>query len=165
MDRATPHGIYTKVVMEFQKLLKVIEMDQRKDGLQRRRKITLHSLRRHAKTVISTQVGQDYSEWFLGHSKSPYWTMKETQRREIYVTKIVKYLTFLDYSHLETDTKNAQDTLAEKDKIKRKYLEEWVEAVAEDGRFGKWVWDIAFEQSDVRGIVNKCMHQSQSNSL
>ena len=24
------------------------------------------------KTVISNQTNQDYSEWFLGHSKSPY---------------------------------------------------------------------------------------------
>jgi integrase len=116
MDRATPHGIYQRVVMEFQKLLKVVEMDQRKDGLQRRRKITLHSLRRHTKTIISTQVGQDYSEWFLGHAKSPYWTMKEAQKSEIYATRIMKHLTFLDYSQLEVEGKNIGSRLSEKDK-------------------------------------------------
>lgn len=115
-NTVTPHGIYVKVVMEFQKLLKVVEMDERKEGLQRRRKITLHSLRRHAKTIISTQVGQDYSEWFLGHSKSPYWTMKESARKEIYVNKIMSHLTFLDYSSLENDSKNVETRLIEKEK-------------------------------------------------
>ena len=73
-------------------------------------------MRRHAKTVISDQVGQDYSEWFLGHAKSPYWTMKEAKRREIYATKIMKYLTFLDYSTLETTGKNIEAKLNEKDR-------------------------------------------------
>jgi hypothetical protein len=36
----------------------------------------------HAKSVISNQVNQDYPEWFLGHSKSPYYTLKESERRE-----------------------------------------------------------------------------------
>lgn len=77
-------------------------MDERKEGgLGKRRKITLHSLRRFVKTVISDQVGQDYSEWFLGHSKSPYYTKKEINKREIYATKCMKYLTFLDYTTLE----------------------------------------------------------------
>ena len=53
-------------------------MDQRKEsGV--RRKITLHSFRRWVKTVIATQTNTDYSEYFLGHSKSPYWTMKEPE--------------------------------------------------------------------------------------
>src|SRR4029079_2433576 len=77
---------------------------------------TLHSFRRFVKTVISNQVGQDYSEWFLGHSKSPYWTLKEVGRREIYTTKCMKYLTFLDYSTLEITGKNIESKLLEKDK-------------------------------------------------
>ena len=46
-------------------------------------------------------AGKDYAEWFLGHSKSPYYTKKESERREIYATKCMKYLIFLDYSILE----------------------------------------------------------------
>ena len=64
-----PQSFYPKVVLEFQKLLKVVNMDERKEGM-RRRKVTLHSFRRFCKSVISNQVNQDYSEWFLGHSKS-----------------------------------------------------------------------------------------------
>jgi hypothetical protein len=46
---------------------------------------------------------------------------------------------------------------SEKDKTKREYLDEWVKAVNEDGRFGGWTWDIAFTPSDVRGVISKIM--------
>jgi 7,8-dihydro-6-hydroxymethylpterin-pyrophosphokinase len=82
----------------------------------KRRKITLHSFRRFAKTVISDQTNQDYSEWFLGHSKSPYYTKKELDRREIYANKCMKYLTFLDYSTLEATGKSIEAKLQQKDK-------------------------------------------------
>lgn len=73
-NKANPKNIYFRIIHEFEKLLSVAGMDERKeDGLRRRRKITLHSFRRFVKTVISDQVGQDYSEWFLGHAKSPYY--------------------------------------------------------------------------------------------
>jgi hypothetical protein len=49
--------------------------------------------------VISDEVGGDYSERFLGHNGSVYYT--ESERREIYLTKCMKYLTFLDYIALE----------------------------------------------------------------
>jgi integrase len=81
---------YIKLFKEFGKLLKVTGMAERKEnGIQKRRKITLHSLRRFVKTVISDQTNQDYSEWFLGHNKSPYYTKKELERREIYATKCI----------------------------------------------------------------------------
>ena len=89
--------------------------DKKIEGIQKRKKITIHSLRRHAKTVISNQVGTDYSEWFLGHAKSPYWTLKEEAKREIYAIKIMKYLTFLDYQTLETTGKNIEKKLVEKE--------------------------------------------------
>jgi integrase len=124
-----PRCLYIKIVNEFQKLLSVAKMDERKeDGLGRRRRITLHSLRRFVKTVISDQVGQDYSEWFLGHAKSPYYTKKEIDRREIYATKCIKYLTFLDYSILEARGKSIEAKLREKDQeidlMKEKYESE-----------------------------------------
>ncbi len=106
--------LYNKLTQEFNRILLVVGLDQRKEGMQRR-KITLHSFRRSAKTVISDQVGQDYSEWFLGHSKSPYYTRKEQGRREIYATKCMKYLTFLDYTTLDARGKNIETKLQEKD--------------------------------------------------
>jgi hypothetical protein len=98
-------------------MLIIVEMDERKEGgKQKRRKITLHSFRRFTKSVISDQVNQDYSEWFLGHSKSPYYTKKEHERREIYATRCMKYLTFLDYSTLEARGKSIDANLQEKEK-------------------------------------------------
>lgn len=76
----------------------------------------LHSFRRFVKTVISDQVNQDYSEWFLGHNKSPYYTKKEPDRREIYASRCMKYMTFLDYTTLEATGKNIEAKLQEKDK-------------------------------------------------
>ena len=117
-NEPNPNGIYIKVITEFQKLLAVSGMDDRKEGIgiQKRRKITLHSFRRFVKTVISDQTNQDYSEWFLGHNKSPYYTKKEAERREIYATKCMKYLTFLDYTTLEATGKNIEAKLTEKER-------------------------------------------------
>ncbi|HEY7082651.1 MAG TPA: tyrosine-type recombinase/integrase [Nitrososphaeraceae archaeon] len=113
----TPHGLYFKLLIEFQKLLTIVGLDKRKeDGVQKRRKITLHSFRRFVKTVVSDQTNQDYSEWFLGHNKSPYYTKKENDRRQLYATKCMKYLTFLDYSTIEATGKNIEAKLSEKEK-------------------------------------------------
>jgi integrase len=114
-QQANPEMIYIKITKEFNSILKTVKMDERKERMLRR-KITLHSLRRYVKTVISNVVSQDYSEWFLGHAKSRYWTMKEPQRREIYATKCMKYLTFLDYSGLEATGKNVEAKLEQKDR-------------------------------------------------
>jgi integrase len=112
-----PNVIYIKICTEFQKLLVVAGLNERKEnGIHKRRKITLHSFRRFVKTVISDQTNQDYSEWFLGHSKSPYYTKKEPDRREIYATKCMKYLIFLDYTTLEATGKNIETKLSEKEK-------------------------------------------------
>src|ERR687885_2840893 len=111
-----PATLYVKVITEFEKLLSVVGLDERKEGKLRRRKITLHSFRRFVKTVISDQTNTDYSEWFLGHNKSPYYTKKEPERREIYATKCMKYLTFLDYTTLEATGKNIEAKLSEKER-------------------------------------------------
>ncbi len=113
-NEPNPNYLYIKVMVEFEKLLTIVGMAERKEGMQRR-KITLHSLRRFCKSVISNQVNQDYSEWFLGHSKSPYYTIKESEKRVIYTTKCMKYLTFLDYTTLEATGKNIEAKLQEKD--------------------------------------------------
>jgi integrase len=109
-----PSGLYVKIAIQFSNLLKIVGLDERKEGSGKRRKITLHSFRRFTKSVISDQVNQDYSEWFLGHAKSPYYTKKEPERRETYATKCMKYLTFLDYTTLEARGKSFEANLLEK---------------------------------------------------
>ena len=122
--KSRPEILYIKIGTEFTKVLKAAGLDESKEGM-RRRKITLHSLRLFVKTVISDQVGGDYSEWFLGHNGSVYYTKKESERREIYLTRCMKYLTFLDYSALEATGKSIEAKLSEKDRemrvIKEKY--------------------------------------------
>jgi len=122
--KSKPEILYVKMGAEFIKVLRTAGLDARKEGM-RRRKITLHSLRRFVKTVISDEVGGDYSEWFLGHNGSVYYTKKELERREIYLTKCMKYLTFLDYVALEARGKSIEAKMSEKDRemhaMKEKY--------------------------------------------
>src|SRR5215210_9034603 len=104
---------YYKIVVEFGKL-EVMGIDGRKEN-SLRRKITLHSFRRFVKSVISDSVNQDYSEWFLGHRKSPYYVKKEHELREIYKSKCMHHLTFLDYdAALESGGRTAEMKLQEK---------------------------------------------------
>ena len=57
--------------------------------------ITLHSFRRFVKTTISDLGYADFSEWFIGHSGSTYWTKKDSEKAEIF-RRIEPYLTFLN---------------------------------------------------------------------
>lgn len=109
----TPLTIYNKLVQQFHNLLDTTDFGQRKDGMQRRQ-ITFHSFRRYVKTTISDSLaGSDYSEWFLGHSKSTYYVSKPEVRAEIYKTKVMKYLTFLEYSMLEATGKSLEARMVE----------------------------------------------------
>jgi integrase len=108
-------SLYVKLLKELEKVLRLAGLDETKEGMNRR-KISFHSLRRHAKSVISTQVSSDYSEFLLGHRHSPYWTIKETERKEIYTKKCMPYLTFLDYTALENTGKDIESKLEQKDK-------------------------------------------------
>ena len=108
-------SVYSRVLHEFNNVLKIVGMDERKEGMNRR-KITFHSFRRHLKGVLSNQVNTDYSEWFLGHNKSPYYTLKQEQRREIYLQQCMKWLTFLDFSLLQKTSKNIESKLEDKEK-------------------------------------------------
>ncbi|CAN5456320.1 hypothetical protein BH18THE2_BH18THE2_21070 [soil metagenome] len=114
VNQANPVHLYIKIATEFEKLLSIAGLDERKEGM-KRRKITLHSLRRFTKTVISNQAGQDFSELILGHKKSVYYVIREQEKREIYATKCMKYLTFLDYITLEATGKNIEAKLTEKE--------------------------------------------------
>lgn len=38
---------------------------------------------------------------------------------------------------------------------KRRYLDEWINVVNEDGNYGTWVWDVAFSPFNVQAIINK----------
>ena len=109
-----PNRLYMEVRNDFNKVLEVTGLQERKDGM-KRRKITLHSFRRFTKSVVSDNAGKDYSEWLIGHAKSPYYTKKIAEKMEIYKQLCMKQLTILDYSALKTHSKNIDVKLAEKD--------------------------------------------------
>ncbi|MGH9974759.1 MAG: tyrosine-type recombinase/integrase [Nitrososphaeraceae archaeon] len=113
-ENVTPQSLYTKILLQFQKLLEVSGFNERKEGM-KRRKITLHSFRRFVKTTLSDCVGKEYSEWYLGHAKSGYYVSKPEVRAITYAEKAMKYLTFLDYSSLEATGKNIESKLSEKE--------------------------------------------------
>lgn len=41
----------------------------------------------------------------------------------------------------------------EQDRVKRRFLAEWVEAVNNQGGFGRWSWDVATEPGEIRDIL------------
>jgi hypothetical protein len=70
-----------------------------------------------------------------GYNGSVYYTKKESERREIYLTKCMKYLTFLDYTILEARGKSIEAKLSEKDlemqAMKQKYDQD-LQAIREE---------------------------------
>jgi len=54
-----------------------------------------------------------------------------------------------------------QDSL--KDRTKRSFLNEWVEAVNQHGGFGKWTWALSKDPTDVQGIIHKMMGDENTN--
>jgi hypothetical protein len=93
-EAPNPDFLYADFSKSFAKTLDRSGKGNREDGNQRRRRITLHSLRRFVKTTISDLGYADFSEWFIGHAGSSYWTKKESEKAEIF-RKIEPYLTFL----------------------------------------------------------------------
>jgi integrase len=111
---SNPASMYQKLIHEFHKLLEVVGLNTRKEN-SLRSMITFHSFRRFVKSVISDSVNQDYSEWFLGHRKSPYYVKKEHELREIYKIRCLPSLSFFDYdAALESGGRAAEMKLQEK---------------------------------------------------
>jgi integrase len=104
----SPHSIYTKLCAEFAKTLDRIDMGAKEEFKENpnnhkrvvRRKITLHSFRRFVYSALSDLGYGDFSDYFIGHSGSTYYTKTDKQISEIF-KKIEHHLTFLDYPTLE----------------------------------------------------------------
>jgi len=106
----SPMSIYRTILEEFQRLQHITEKDARKEN-SKRRKITLHSFRRTCFSIINEQTNSEFAHYILGHSNSPYWTHKETERRNIYHTKCMPFLTI----YQETRDNTIENALREKD--------------------------------------------------
>lgn len=97
----------------------------REDGNERRREITLHSFRRFVKTTISDLGYQDFSEYFIGHSGSSYWTKKESEKTQIFlIPKIEPYLPFLNVHQLERKGAYIQSKVDELEKLNQSLFDQ-----------------------------------------
>ena len=43
----------------------------------------------------------------------------------------------------------------QQNKTKREFLDQWIKAVNNDGRFGEWYWDVSFRTSDIEDKLKK----------
>jgi len=111
-----PDGIYDDIAKSFAKTLDRMGKGEREDGNEGRRQITLHSFRRFVKTTISDLGYADFSEWFIGHSGSSYWTKKDSEKAEIF-RKIEPYLTFLNVHQLERQGADIQTKVEELEQL------------------------------------------------
>lgn len=53
---------------------------------------------------------------------------------------------------------------SEQNRAKRTHLKRWVEAVNWNGDYGTWVWDVAFDPSDVRSIISRHAETDKSST-
>ena len=108
--------IYYDLVRFFGKTLDRMGKGTREDGNGNRRQITLHSFRRFVKTTISDLGYSDFSEYFIGHSGSTYWTKKDSEKTQIFL-KIEPYLTFLNIHQLERQGADIQSKVEELEQL------------------------------------------------
>ncbi len=104
-------------------------MGSRKDGgggNETRRKITLHSFRRYVKSTIADLGFSDYSEWYIGHSGSTYWTKKDNEKAQIF-KKIEAYLTFLNITQLNRQGADLEARLEELQTINQELRQKNIE--------------------------------------
>jgi integrase len=80
----------------------------------KRRRITLHSMRRFVKSTVSDLGYGDFSEFMIGHGSSTYYRRTVDEKAALF-RKIEPYLTFLDYQQLERRGADISAQLQEKD--------------------------------------------------
>ena len=120
VENPNPNNLYTELSHFFGKTLDRMGKGDREEGNKSRRRITLHSFRRFVKTTISDLGYQDFSEYFIGHSGSTYWTKKESEKAEIF-RKIEPYLTFLNVHELERQGADIQSKIEELEELNQSF--------------------------------------------
>jgi len=130
--------LYVTLLILFEKT-----MDQLKVGYEdiskRRRKITLHSMRRFVKSTISDLGFSDYSEWYIGHEGSTYYRRSEKEKLELF-RKIEPYLTFLDQSTLErkgADMSNRLEIMEQENRELRANINKIMEMIQQNPELAK----------------------------
>jgi hypothetical protein len=117
-DKGTPdpNSLYDDLGRSFSKTLDRMGKGNMEDVSLRRKQITFHSFRRFVKTTISDLGYSDFSEWFIGHAGSTYWTRKDSEKAEIF-HKVEPYLTFLNIPELERQGADIQTKVEELEEL------------------------------------------------
>ena len=111
-----PNSLYDDLRGSFANTLDRMGKCNMEDSNLRRRQITFHSFRRFVKTTISDLGYSDFSEWFIGHAGSTYWTKKDSEKAEIF-HKVKPYLTFLNITELQRQGADIQSKVEELEEL------------------------------------------------
>lgn len=102
--------------------------------------VTFHSFRRFAYTTIDGLGHNQFAEFYLGHTNSPY--SKKPEAEKIKIFKLVQpYLTFLDIVSLEAKGADFAAKLKERDAQiqglikKQEQLEMLIQSLIDSGQF------------------------------
>ena len=104
-----PRSLYNEIQRKFSAMVDRMGMGEWQDG-NRRRDITLYSFRRFAKTTISDLGFADFSEYWIGHSASVYWSKPEKDILALF-RRVEPYLTFVDADSLEASSADVTQKL------------------------------------------------------
>jgi integrase len=158
-----PRSVYGKVLVHFHRILETISLNEKKDGRGKilRNKITIHSFRRFVYTTICNSVDQAFAEDFLGHSGSVYHTMKEAQKREIYTTKIMKHLTFLDFTGLEFTGKSIEAKLEAQERENARLRDSDRDKIDSINQLSDDNLQIRKELKEVKELLKKLMDENK----
>ena len=132
--------LYNQFANSFGKTLDRMGKGNREEvNHSRRRRITLHSMRRFVKSTISALGYGDFSEFMIGivHRLT---TDVQLRKRLLYLRKIEPYLTFLDYQQLERRGADISAQLQEKDEQiqtlvkKQEEFEQLIQSLIDSGQ-------------------------------
>jgi integrase len=123
MEESDLGSVYIKLREGFNKILKTLNLDDRKEGMSRRQ-VTFHSFRRFVKTTITDRKSEAFALYILGHKRDMgYYTKTEKESLQDY-KECMPFLTFTDSKEIEEHGKSIEDNLKVKDQQISKLNEE-----------------------------------------
>lgn len=138
----TLRHLYISLLVEFEKTLERLGgrfAEYEDDNGGKHRRITPHSFRRFTKGCISDLGLEQFSEYYLGHYNSTYWTRSPKEIVGLF-EKCEPYLTFLNYTSLETrsnDLKTRNERLESEVIELRENIHKIMEMIGENPKLSK----------------------------
>jgi integrase len=103
---------YINMERAFLQLLTRLGYDKGANG--KHGEITFHSFRRFVYTTVDSLGLNQFAEYYIGHSNSPYWSKPEEEKIQTF-RKIEPYITFLDVASLEAKGADMRTRLEQND--------------------------------------------------